>query len=198
MFALSSNIQDQVVPLPESSEVLEIFLGILTGNMDPDLDLPKSLILYELFNKYDVAATHRKWIISTIQPLVKEDPFEVLAVACENEPVAISLVQQAIQEFPPFWHPTTSTYSKVDHIDEMSLAALKRLDGITYAHADPAYFSPNYIQRLGIRCFACYVAAWNLRNPTRLSPTGGSIANAKEELKNVAERFVEMYLRWNA
>lgn len=120
MLALSDNLQDNEVPLPESSDDLVRLLKVLTGNVDYTFDLQHCLSLYKLCQKYDIVGGCREWVSSALGRFAASDPFECFALACENEPVDTQLATQSIQSFRPL-----ATSDEAAHVCAVYRVSLK-------------------------------------------------------------------------
>jgi hypothetical protein len=189
MLALSADSTNNEVPLPESSRDLEPFLKVLTENVDYTFDLQKCLMLYKLCRKYDITGGCREWVSAYLCRFAASDPFECFALACENEPVDTALATRAIESI----RPLSSDVEASRHVIPYYRVTFS---SSSYVHADPAYFSSDYIARLGLRAFSCYVTAWGVRNTSNLSNAMSSAAQG--ELEKLARVFCEGLERWKA
>lgn len=193
MLAMSANLQDKYLPLPESSQDIVRLLKVLTGNIDFTFDLQNCRSLYKFCQKYHIVGGCREWVSSAVGQLAPSDPFECFAVACENEPVDTVLATQSIQSIRPL-----RTSDEATHISTFYRVSLRTFTS-SYMHADPTYFSSDYIARLGMRNFSCYVTAWGVRSTVNLSIAKDSAtSSAKEELEKLALTFRTGLKRWKA
>jgi hypothetical protein len=158
MLSLSSNKQDNTIPLPESSEDLTTLLKVLTGTAgDVDsypADIKSSLRLFKLTIKYDIIGGNHKWIASLLERFIKDDPLECFAAACEHTPTEKRIARLSILLFPA---------SKIDR-SSYQCNHLSLTD-----RTNPASWKIEYIHRLGLTNYASYVYAWNLAYLQRVS-----------------------------
>ncbi|KAJ9117771.1 hypothetical protein QFC20_000049 [Naganishia adeliensis] len=193
ILGMSANLQDKYLPLPEPSQDLVRLLKVLTGNMDFTFDFQNCRSLYKLCQKYDIVGGCREWVSSAVGRCAPLDPFECFAFACENEPVDTVIATQSIQSIQPL--PTSDEMTHISIFYRVSLRTFTS----SYMNADPTYFSSDYIARLGIRNFSCYVSAWGVRSPVNLSiAKNPATSSAKEELEKLALTFCAGLKRWKA
>lgn len=178
---MSANLQDDMVPLPESSGDVYSLLKILTGtagNVDTfRADIKSSLRLFGLALKYEIVGGNLKWITSLLEQFIKDDPLECFAAACEHVPTEKRIAKLSIRLFPC---PTAVSHPNADNCGHCGrdlrpltcrchycdrTSTYKLLPPCQHLVFDgkinPATWSKQYIQRLGILNYFAYVSAWS-------------------------------------
>lgn len=202
MFALSANMQDNVVPLPESSEDIALLLTLLSGDAgDAETfksDLDESLRLHKIIKKYDILGGSRQWATVLLARYIKENPFECFAVAFETEPADLWLAKRSIEAIRLLGDfSVMETPPIVAHLTDSMAEQAPRWTATCY-HANPSYFSPEYIMRLGLRGFAAYVGAW-IGAPCAFREGGEQTdIEAKEAVTRMVYRFGACWDEWDA
>lgn len=204
MFALSANAQDNVVPLPESSEDIALLLKLVSGKAGQTetfkSDLNQSLRLYRLVKKYNIVGGSREWASALLAQYAYQDPFECFAVACEDGSTDLRLIKRSIINVQPI---QTKTIYGSPSKSPLEFAHLSP-EGVTNAgyhtatcfHANPAYFSPDYISRIGIHNYASYVAAWQAVDGYTELHKGQTPDARKRILEALAEAFGRKLAKW--
>jgi hypothetical protein len=166
MLELSAGLEDNIVPLPEPGDDIASLLKIISrsaGDVNEfPSDLQKSLRLLKLARKYDVTGANEVWISLLVERYIKSDPFECFAVACESTPTDADLAKKAIRHFPSDPVPRLflgnrkfpSTGQEQELCGHLTICP-------EYARKiDPAFWTIEYVNRLGTLNFLQYVRAW--------------------------------------
>jgi hypothetical protein len=152
MLELSAGLEDNIVPLPEPGDDIASLLKIISrsaGDVNEfPSDLQKSLRLLKLARKYDVTGANEVWISLLVERYIKSDPFECFAVACESTPTDADLATKAIRPFPS------------DPGQEQELCGHLTICPEYARKIDPAFWTIEYVNRLGTLNFLQYVRAW--------------------------------------
>jgi hypothetical protein len=197
-----------VLFLVEASQDIDNLIKLVTGEAGPVAGFKSNCLasigLYLLAKKYNIVGSHFFWIKDLVIKYVEEDPFECLAVACECSPCDLWLANMAIKgirHLPvnvydergvsskdplPFRHLHSDDRSKI-----FSNERLAHLAG-TYSRANPAYFSPDYIARLGVRQYVSFVNAWHMT----LQSTGHR-EMSEPALERLASAFEMRWKKWH-
>jgi hypothetical protein len=188
MLSLSAAAQDQVIPLPEPSESIALFLKVITGKAGEahtwKSDFNQSLQLYNMLRKYNTESSFRSWGSTLLMRFVTpENALECFAVACEDTPTDLWLVKQALVQFPSGAVPCDTDYGGLLHYMEGHLCRYPDFAGPT----NPATWSKDYVTRLGLGNFWIYVRAWDA---TYIQPwSRNKDKSSKDLLKELMQRF---------
>jgi hypothetical protein len=164
MLALSTGSKDTVVSLPDSGEEIAALLKVISrkaGDVEAfSSNLQESFRLLKLARKYDVDPS---WIGLLVCRFIKEDPLECFALACENIPAEAWLARKAITFFPSSSiHPLIMHGKPLEDYPGFKEVKHELIIRPNYAEStNPAYWTTEYTQRLGLFNYACYVRAWS-------------------------------------
>lgn len=178
---MSANLQDNIVPLSESSGDIHSLLKILTGTAGSvdtfRADIKSSLRLFGLASKYEIVGGNHKWITSLLERFIQDNPMECFAAACEHVPLEKRIAKLSISLFPcptavsgP--NPGNCSYCgrnptpltcRCGHCREI----VNYKPPVPCQHLvfddkiNPATWNKQYIQRLGLLNYSAYVSAWS-------------------------------------
>lgn len=158
MLSFSSNLKDNLIPLPEASEDFAMLLKVLTGTAgdvdDFQADIHNALKLFKFIDKYDISGGNQKWIAALLETFIAENPLEWFAAACEHTPTDLRIARLSILVFPSQVAPNGGydSYTGKYRCNHLSLTD----------KTNPARWQTEYIQRLGLANYIAYVHAWNV------------------------------------
>lgn len=188
MLSLSSTLQDNEVPLSESSDDVELFLKVVTGEAGDPLssksDFKRSLRLYHMLRKFDAGSSFRAWGSSLLGRFVtSSNALECFAMACEDTPTDLLLAKEAVLHFEMESKPTVTFTHDMRYDAQYALCIYPCFARST----NPANWTTDYVKRLGLNNFFDYVCAWNA---TYIQPYSHSESKSSDDmLRELAEQF---------